>query len=264
MKALAIAVIAAIIAMMIPVTTLSQPTIAQNETQTTNNDLPVSTFQDEHHIITTVTKSGEPPSGPIVIIPPNQTNTNGSVITPGDNNTVVIDNGTVTEVPASNDTVIIQPDGNVTTVPDANVTVVDNSTVVIAPPDRNVTTIPDNITVIGPPATELPPVKNCTCQQQNNTEQPVPGQPTIPPVQVIPAPGQNVTINQPENQTQPAENQTQTNPVENQTTEPVPFPPQPGNETNVPPIVNPPVTNQTGNSTNSNNSNPMIPSFSLR
>lgn len=147
--------------------------------------LPTSVFQDDKQIVTIVTKSGEAPKGPVVVVPNPEGGKNGTIITPGDNKTA--ENGNVT---------IIEPNGNVTEVHGGNVTVVDNNTVVVAPPDRNVTTTPGNVTVIDPPA----PAKNetgnnnnnntCTCQNQTTPS----GNGSIPPVQITPAPGQNVTI----------------------------------------------------------------------
>lgn len=176
--------------------------------------LPLQTFQDENHIVITITKNGEPPQGPIVIIPPQpgSGNENGTIITPGEN--VTAENpGNVT---------VITPGGNVTEIP-GNITNAGNDTIIIAPPDRNITETPGNVTVIDPPR---PPVVNetpatpCTCNQT---------QPSIPPVTITPAPGQNVT--------------TLPHPSENATI-PIP-PPQP-----LPPVSNNSGSNQTNPSGN--------------
>lgn len=151
----------------------------------TEDHLPVTTVQDEHHIVTTVTKNGEAPTGPIVIIPPepDKPNDNGTIITPAEN--ITAENpGNIT---------IISPGGNVTELP-GNITTVGNDTVIITPPDRNVTETPGNVTVISPPLTngnETAAATPCTCQNQTVSQQP------IPPVLITPAPGQNVTTNAP-------------------------------------------------------------------
>lgn len=162
---------------------------------TAEDHLPVHTTQDDTHIITTVTKKGEAPTGPIVIIPPepDKPNDNGSIITPAEN--ITAENpGNIT---------IISPGGNVTELP-GNITNVGNDTVIIAPPDRNITEVPvtpnENITVIGPPHPEhpivLPPNETNTAGQPCTCNQTVSQQP-IPPVLITPAPGQNVTTNAP-------------------------------------------------------------------
>jgi hypothetical protein len=192
--------------------------------------LPTSVFQDDKQIVTIVTKQGEAPKGPIVVVPNPEGGKNGTIITPGENKTA--ENGNVT---------IIQPNGNVTEVHGGNVTVVDNNTVVVAPPDRNVTVTPGNVTIIDPPTQ---PVKNetgsngnnnqtCSCQNQNQSG----SGSAIPPVRVIPAPGQTV-------ETQPANNNGS------------------GNTTNVTPNVSP--NNGPGNQTNNNNNTtnttpPLVP-----
>jgi hypothetical protein len=198
--------------------------------------LPTSVFQDDKQIVTIVTKSGQAPTGPVVVIPNPEGGKNGTILTPGDNKTA--ENGNIT---------IIQPNGNITTVPGGNVTVVDNNTVVVAPPDRNVTTTPGNVTVIDPPAPT--PVKNetgngssnhtntCTCQQNQSNGS------SIPPVQVIPAPGQDVTVNSGGNNNGSGN---QSNVVPNQT----------NNNTTTNPM-NPPLKQPDNNTTNS--TPPMVP-----
>lgn len=140
--------------------------------------LPVETVQDQNHIVTTVTKNGESPTGPIIILPPpSGTGENGTILTPGENAT--------NEAPGN--ITIISPGGNVTEIP-GNITNIGNDTIIIAPPDRNITETPGNVTIIDPPRpAQLPvlPSANCTCNQ-------APAQP-IPPVVVTPAPGQNIT-----------------------------------------------------------------------
>lgn len=166
--------------------TATQLPVIPPATPTTEDHLPVHTTQDDTHIITTVTKKGEAPTGPIVILPPSPDNENGTIITP-DENITAENPGNIT---------IISPGGNVTELP-GNITNVGNDTVIIAPPDRNITEVPvtpnENITVIGPPHPEhpivLPPNETnagqpCTCNAP-------------PPVLVTPAPGQNVTTNPP-------------------------------------------------------------------
>jgi hypothetical protein len=168
-----------------------------------NDHLPVHTVQDDNYIVTTITKQGKAPEGPIVVIPGPGGSENGTIIAPGNNST----NENVT---------VITPGGNVTELP-GNVTNVGNDTVIVAPPDRNVTETPGNVTVISPPLgnenqTTVP--APCTC---NQTQPPA----TIPPVLITPAPGQNVTTNPPVveqpggshgNETFPANNATQPNP----------------------------------------------------
>ena len=159
---------------------MTNPNAPPSTHSNTGDHLPVHTVQDDRFIVTTVTKSGEPPTGPIVIVPPEPGKPgNGTIITPGENITVG-NPGNVT---------VISPGGNITEVP-GNVTNVGNDTVIIAPPDRNITETPGNVTVIDPPR---PPVANetpaapCTCNQTNQAPAP------IPPVTITPAPGQNVT-----------------------------------------------------------------------
>lgn len=193
----------------------------------TTQHLPVQTVQDHSHIVTTVTKTGEAPTGPIVIIPPVPGGgENGTILTPGEN----VSGGVPENV------TIVAPDGNVTEIPNGNVTVIDNETVIItAPPERNITETPGNVTIIDPPHIATLPVfptgqqpANCTC---NQTNQP------IPPVVVTPAPGQNITTGEP-----PRAQQLPT----------LPLPPTIPN--NAPPQIQqlpslPAAGNQTGNST---------------
>lgn len=187
------------------------PTIPAN-----SDHLPVHTVQDDKAIVTTVTKSGNAPEGPVIVIPPGPAGgENGTIITPGENSTVE-NPGNIT---------IITPGGNVTEIP-GNVTEINNGTgIIIVPPEQNITEVPispsENITVIGPHPEHpivLPNETNagqgqpCTCSNQTTT---------IPPVLITPAPGQNVTTNPPVteqpggahgNETFPANNATQSNP----------------------------------------------------
>jgi hypothetical protein len=233
MKILAITIATlATLAMIIPSSTI----IAQVPTQlpvlpeANNNHLPVQTVQDDHLIITTVTKSGQAPEGPIIIIPPKPNEGNGTIITPGEN---------VTENNPGNIT-IIQPGNNVTEIPNGNITRPDNGTIIITEPGRNITETPGNVTVIDPPRpTQLPVLPPATCQCQNQTNQ----QPAIPPVLITPAPGQNVTTQLPA--PVPAENTTTTN--QNQTTITNPAGNTTTTETN-----QTTTSNQTGNNETSN------------
>lgn len=210
-------IVIASLAMIIP-----SAILVQQQTQAQTKDLPLQTFQDENHIVITITKNGEPPQGPIVILPPSPGNENGTILTPGENSTAE-NPGNVT---------VISPGGNVTEIP-GNITAAGNDTVIIAPPDRNITETPGNVTVIDPPR---PPVVNetvpapCTCNQT---------QPSIPPVIVTPAPGQNVTTGeQPPLPQPPITNNSgsnQTSPIGNETT------PSPPTQSQLPP------DNQTGN-----------------
>src|SRR5215831_12515334 len=137
----------------------------------------IQTFQNDEHIVITITKAGAnatKPTGPIVVIPPTEL-TNQTVSTPS--------------APGAGNITTIEPGGNVTVVPlppNSNVTQIDNGTVIVAPPDRNITETPGNVTVIDPP----PPVKapECPCKLGNVTGGPLPppnnvsgGIPAAPP-----------------------------------------------------------------------------------
>ena len=129
---------------------------------------------------------------------------------------------------ATNNTVVIPPNGTIIEVP-GNITQVDNNTVVITPDNETVTTTPGNVTVIDPPVPEpcgCPPIE---------VEQPAPG---IPPVTVQPAPGQEVIT---QNGTELIVNETQEVPIPEP--EPVPAPDN-GNTTEIP--IGQPEDNQTG------------------
>lgn len=198
------------------------------ETVANGDHLPVHTTQDDRLIITTVTKSGEPPTGPVIILPPEPGKDNGTIVTP-DENITAENPGNIT---------IISPGGNVTELP-GNITNVGNDTVIITPPDRNVTETPGNVTVISPPLGGNETVPPCTCQNQTQPQPPT----TIPPVIISPAPGQNITqVPQP-----PAANNITTQPLppvtegSNQTGNTT------GNETQTGPI---------NNATNSNSTEP--------
>lgn len=86
---------------------------------------------------------------------------------------------------ATNNTVVIPPNGTIIEVP-GNVTQIDNDTVVIVPENETVTEVPGNVTVITPPAPEP-----CGCPVANETTPAA--EPEIPPVLIRPAPGQNIT-----------------------------------------------------------------------
>lgn len=126
--------------------------IAQAQAQ---NGLPfaeVNTQITGDKIVVTITRSPEAPPGPIVIIPPNETE--------GEDNATVI----LPQPPVDNETGI-QPPGNITIIePDGNVTQV---------PDGNITQTPGNVTVIDPPA---PPA--CECPVNGGITLPVEGNDT--------------------------------------------------------------------------------------
>lgn len=233
MQKLATAIIASIAIVTILTMVIPKAAIAQiesnngNSTLTrTNNEghLPTAIFQDNDKIVVAISKTGETPTGPIIIVPP-VNGGNGTIITPGEN--VTGGGGNVT---------VIEPSGNVTEIPNGNVTVIDNETVVIAPPDRNITETPANVTVIDPPA----PVKpECGCN--NGT--------------VVVPPGNNtVVVNPPTISTLPvfpAQNQTGHTPSQ--------LPSLPGNE-NRPaqlPALPGQGTNQSGNQTQNNGTTPL-------
>lgn len=170
-------------------------TQAQAQAQSGNNSnsgtnessfATLRTAQNPDHIVILVSRNGAPPiDKPIVVIPPTHENENGTVIVPGENNTLPGNNENIT---------IIEPGGNITQVPSGNITNEGNVTV-IAPPDQNVTETPGNVTVVDPPAHPEHPIvvppQNCTCQQKNET------------IIVKPNPGQNTTIsNEPPRATQ--------------------------------------------------------------
>jgi len=154
----------------------------------------------------------------------------------------------VTKASVNNETTVISQNGTVTVVPGGNVTVIDNNTVVVAPPKDNVTTTPTNVTIITPDnqtvtttpsnVTVVDPAlpKPCGCNQTNNTGGNVtqPAQPQIPPVTIIPAPGQNVTTQEPIPAPIPLPQPPATNVTGGNTTAPTnpPFVPNAGNTTN--------------------------------
>ena len=183
----------------------------------------------------------EVPEGPIIIVPNPDGEGNGTVIIPEPTNETTTTPGgnetTTTEPPI----VVIPPDGNVTQVEQpSNVTVIDNDTVIITPPTDNITEIPivsppaeepagnvtteeptapagnetttptepDEVIVITPPG----PV-DCGCPEApaapagNETAAPItPEEPIAPGNEttvVTPAPGENVTVQAPANDTGP-------------------------------------------------------------
>jgi hypothetical protein len=84
---------------------------------------------------------------------------------------------------ATNNTVVIPPNGTIIEVP-GNITQVDNDTVVITPDNETVTPLPGNVTVITPPEPEP-----CGCPP---VEEPATAGGPLAPVIVRPAPGQEV------------------------------------------------------------------------
>src|SRR5262245_36119126 len=69
---------------------------------------------------------------------------------------------TITIKLATNNTVVIPPNGTVIEVP-GNITNVDNDTVIIAPEEETITELPGNVTVITPPEPEP-----CGCPEAQN------------------------------------------------------------------------------------------------
>lgn len=118
---------------------------------------------------------------------------------------------------ATNNTVVIPPNGTIIEVP-GNITQVDNDTVIITPDNETVTEIPDsNVTVITPP---VPEPCGCPPAGGEGAANETAAAPEIPPVLIRPAPGQNIT------EVPPTDNVT--------IPEPVPVPPPEaaaGNET---------------------------------
>jgi len=189
----------------------------------------ITTFQNDTHIIITITKpQGKPnePLPPIVVIPP-KTNETTPPVAPPANETKA--NETTPVTPPSNETTTttpplvppvnenesqggvtvnetqpggqnitqVEPGGNVTVVPlppQSNVTTAQNGTVVIiAPPDRNVTETPGNVVVVDPPA----PPQKCTCQEQppigTNATTGNETKPVAPPINATSTSNQTVT-----------------------------------------------------------------------
>jgi hypothetical protein len=108
---------------------------------------------------------------------------------------------------ATNNTVVIPPNGTIIEVP-GNVTVINNDTIVVAPENVTVTPLPGNVTVITPPE---PEPCGCPSPAENVTS-------PIGPVIVRPAPGQEVIT---ENGTELIANESQEEPIpipENETT----------------------------------------------
>jgi len=161
----------------------SQPTTTTSSIQ--GGFANIQTVQDENHIAITITKSGAPPNGPVIIVPPGgEGGKNGTILTPGDNGTKnnTTNTGSNVTAPTSGNVTIIDQKGNITEVPNGNVTNVNNNTVVVAPVGQNVTVTPANVTVIDPPVKQ-PPVPTCSCEQQNQTTTPVNGpNPPAPPL----------------------------------------------------------------------------------
>jgi len=125
---------------------------------------------------------------------------------------------TITIKLATNNTVVIPPNGTVIEIP-GNITQVDNDTVIIAPTNETITTTPGNVTVIDPPAPEP-----CGCPSATENATTGEGGP-LQPVIVQPAPGQEVIT---ENGTELVANETQEEPI----TVPEPEPEPPATATN--------------------------------
>lgn len=204
----------------------------------------IKTTQTTDYISILVTKNPEESAPPQPDVP--------IVIVPGDG-----ENGTIVVPPPANETAggdnnvtIIEPDGNVTQIEDGNVTNIDNGgneTVVITPPNENVTETPGNVTVIDPPPPEPPTEEECGCPppaEAGGNETAGGGGGTIPPVEVIPAPGQNVTIgdNETVEEEQPPAAETGGNETATEEPAPQPLPPA-GNETDT--GAEPPTNNET-------------------
>jgi hypothetical protein len=145
---------------------------------------------------------------------------------------------------ATNNTVVIPPNGTVIEVP-GNITQIDNDTVIITPDNETVTPLPGNVTVITPPEPQP-----CGCPVAGNETSEEPSEEGIPPVTVQPAPGQEVIT---ENGTELVSNESQEEPLP-PVPEPEPAPaPAEGNETGGDgPIVIEPAQNETGGDSGSN------------
>lgn len=202
---------------------IAQPT-SNNETQASGNTTAAAT------------PTGTPILGGVA---------NLQVTTNSDNQLTV----EVTKATANNETTVISSNGTVTEVPGGNVTIVDNGTVVIAPNGTDVSTTPSNVTVIVPPnATNTGNQSQpCTCNQTQPQPQPTEQNGTIPPVTIIPAPGQNVTTQLPAPVPLP--------PIENTTN---PNPPVSNNTGPFPPFNN---NNQTNNNGTGNNTGSLVPAL---
>jgi hypothetical protein len=162
---------------------------------------------DGNHTVIVISKNGtKAPEGPVIVVPPKPElkPEHPIVLPPGSNNNT--NNGNEQNqsgeiiTPPANETIIISPGGNITEIPGGNVTEIDNGTAIITDENRTITETPGNVTVIDPPQVThpivIPPKQNCTCQQQQN-QSGSNNNGNIPPVVVTPAPGQNVTTNEP-------------------------------------------------------------------
>ena len=138
----------------------------------------------EDRIVITIVKSSaeqELPEGPIVIIPPNQTE--------GEDNATVI----LPEPPADNETGV-SPPGNITIIqPDGEVSQL---------PFGNMTTTPGNVTVIDPPTCGCPPAGSAEAEPGTPTQLPI----TPPAAEEQPPQAAQLPAEQPPTATQlPAE-----------------------------------------------------------
>lgn len=135
---------------------------------------------------------------------------------------------------ATNNTVVIPPNGTIIEVP-GNVTQVDNDTVVIVPENETVTELPGNVTVITPPEPEP-----CGCPEVPPAEEEGAAGGAIEPVLVAPAPGQEVITT---NGTELIANESQE--------EPIPLPELPNGQQNVTDAPEPgtPANGEGGNET---------------
>ena len=147
---------------------------------------------------------------------------------------------------ATNNTVVIPPNGTIIEVP-GNITQIDNDTVVILPENETITEVPGNVTVITPPEPEP-----CGCPPAAGEEGA--GGAPLTPVVVRPAPGQEVIA---ENGTELVANESQEEPIplpppDNETvTEEIPGPGVPDNETAAAaPSPSPPAGGEEGNNSN--------------
>lgn len=223
------AYIAIAIAAVLSMVTMSTAAVTgQTETSTSvsGSFANVQTVQDDSHIVITITKAGgEVPTGPVIVIPPNETDTgdNGTIITPEPNATGTEGNDT--------DVIVIEPDGNVTQVP-GNVTNIDNSTVIVAPSNQTVTETDGGVVVVDPVPCGCPPVdEEPTAPIGNDTDGIIE---PLPPVVEEPVTNDTILVPSEPNFTEPAApteepaNETGTNVT---ASEPIGEPVAEGNET---------------------------------
>lgn len=219
-----------------------EETSVSTETEVAGSFASVKTTQNKDYISILVTKNpseAAPPAPdvPVIIVPGE--GENGTIVVPDENQT----NG-------GGNVTVIDPAGNITQIPDGNVTIIDNDTVIVAPPDENITETPGNVTVIDPEPPLPPTPEECGCPPAagGGNETAPAGNETggIPPVEVIPAPGQNVTVG--DNETTEPET-----PPSNETgtpTEPEPEPAPPADNATAPATGNETATEGGDNATN--------------